>query len=333
MGLFRQKPSPATTPPPAAIFPSPVPAPGADGLRDFTDQRDYILGLLSPLAPFGVALLDAVGLTLSESITADQDHPVSGLRAGDVMARQGVNVQPRLVGLLAAVGIGKVIVRPRPRVVVIPVTRPPVDGLYPASLLVAAELQSQGAQVFHLGAPADAPGLAEVINDQLIRADLIVTTGGFETGETDIASVLDQLGLADTTPVAITPGRRQGFALVGDERTPLLALPGEATAAHVLWATLVAPAVRRLAGAADVLPPLERARATRPVAVTPGLLTAAHVQVADGALEFRPRRTGVDAMVAINRADGLALLASETGQINIGAWVDYIPLTPPTAGR
>jgi molybdopterin molybdotransferase len=234
------------------------------------------------------------------------------------------------VGLLSALGIDKDITRPKPRVIVIPAGRAadaePAPDL--VSVLVAAELQAQGAQVWRVpGAGLDEEGLAGLIADQMIRADLLVTTGGFADDEVPIASVLDAIGVADTTPVAITPGRQQGFALVGEDAIPVLALPSDPLAAHVLLATLVIPAARTLIGADPVLPPLEKARVTQPVAVTPGLLTAAHVVVDDaGTISFRARRSGPDALVAINRANGIALLSSDGGHVDIGAWVDYIPL-------
>ncbi|MDR1807248.1 MAG: hypothetical protein LBR33_04940 [Propionibacteriaceae bacterium] len=328
MGLFRRKHADDAVQVAPRQFPTPPPDPRADGLRDFGAQRDYILGLLNPLAPFGLGLLDAAGLTLNESIKADRDLPNSGIKVGDILVRRGVRIQPRLVGLLAAVGITKVMTRPRPRIVVIPLgPGPAADGADLASYLVAAELQNQGSQVFHVPtSTADPAELAQVIADQLIRADLIVTVGGFAAEEPDAADVIGRVGLVDTTPVAIAPGRQQGFGLVGDDDVPLLALPSDPVAAHVLLVTLVVPAARRLIGADVILPPLEKARVTQPVSVTPGLLTTAHVVVDGEVLSFRARRTGVDALVAINRANGIALLSSDVGHIDIGAWVDYIPL-------
>jgi molybdopterin molybdotransferase len=332
MGLFRRKPTeePAPEPEPR-VFPIPPPPPRADGLRDFDEQRDYVLDLLNPLTPFGVSLLDAVGLTLNESIKAEQAWPASSIKAGDILVRKGTRIHPRLVGLVAAIGIDKVITRPRPRVAVIPVGRPSqalAGARDLASYLVAAELQTLGAQVWHVpGSAYDEAELAELIGDQMIRADLIVTTGGFESGEVDVVAVLSEIGLADTTPVAITPGRQQGFALVGDDAVPLLALPSDPVAAHVLLVTLVDPVARKLIGADTIRPTLERARVAQPVSVTPGLLTCAHVVASEaGTLTFRPRRSGVDALVSINRANGLALLTSDDGHIDIGTWVNYIPL-------
>jgi molybdopterin biosynthesis enzyme len=98
-------------------------------------------------------------------------------------------------------------------------------------------------------------------------------------------------------------------------------------AAHVLLLALVNPVLRKLIGADTVLPSLARGRVAQPVALTPGLLTCAHVVASEtGTLTFRPRRSGVDALVSITRANGLALLRSDEGHLGIGTWVDYIPL-------
>ncbi|MDR1078706.1 MAG: hypothetical protein LBL55_08640 [Propionibacteriaceae bacterium] len=337
MGLFRRQPPPTEPAESAPVFelPSPPPAARADGLRDFTAQRDYVLSLVAPLAPFGVPLLDAVGLTLNESIRPDATWPQGSPAPGEALVQRGVKIGPRLVGLLAGVGIDKVMTRPKPRVVVIALSGPAISsetGLRAApdlsSYLVAAELEAQGAQVWRV--PTDSPdpeAAADLIADQMIRADLIVTVGGLEAGSVDLAEVLPRLGPCDIASVAITPGHRQGLALVGEDRVPLLALPDEPVAAHVLIMTLLAPVLRRMSGADTVLPPLRRARLTQPVALTPGLLTCAHATVYDnGTLSLRPRRSGVEALASINRCNGLALLEDDSGQVGIGGWIDYLPL-------
>jgi molybdopterin molybdotransferase len=304
-------------------------------LRDFAAQRDYVLSLVSPLAPFGVPLLDAVGLTLNESIRSDATWPQGSPAPGEVLVQRGVKIGPRLVGLLAGVGIDKVMTRPKPRVVVVALgaSQASLDGaprLLPdlSSYLVAAELEAQGAQVWRVSTddpePASVMGL---ISDQMIRSDLIVTVGGLESGPVDLTQVLPGLGPCDIADVAITPGHRQGLALVGEDRVPLLALPDEPVAAHVLITTLLVPVLRRMSGADPVLAPPRRARLTQPVALTPGLLTCAHVTVYDnGTLTLRPRANGVAALASINRCNGLALIESQSGQVGIGSWIDYLPL-------
>ena len=60
----------------------------------------------------------------------------------------------------------------------LPLTRP--DQIYDSnSFMLAAAAREAGAQVFRVGMVTDdADEVRQVINDQLIRADLIITCGG-----------------------------------------------------------------------------------------------------------------------------------------------------------
>ena len=96
-------------------------------------------------------------------------------------------------------------VRPRPRVVVISTGSELVDPGLPLepeqiydsnSYLIAAAAKDAGAQVFRVGHVGDDPAaLKQLVYDQLVRADLIITTGGVSQGDYDIVkAVLPELG-------------------------------------------------------------------------------------------------------------------------------------------
>ena len=79
MPLFRRKPpseDAAGSPEPAEerILPSP-PSVDENGLRSMVDHRDYLLGLVEELPPFGLQLLDALDLTLCEDVVSTVDLP------------------------------------------------------------------------------------------------------------------------------------------------------------------------------------------------------------------------------------------------------------------
>ena len=128
------------------------------------------------------------------------------IEAGDVVLQAGDQLGPRSIGLLAGIGRDKVLVRPRPRVVVIatgselvhpglPLPRP--EMIYDSnSFLLAAAARAAGAQVFRVGLVSDDPDeVKQLISDQLVRADLILTTGGVSQGDYDVVkAVLPELG-------------------------------------------------------------------------------------------------------------------------------------------
>ena len=80
--------------------------------------------------------------------------------------------------------------------------------------------------------PTTPTTLRATIEDQLIRADLVVTSGGVSVGAYDVVKeVLSQhrrrrAASVEFRRLAMQPGKPQGFGLIGPDRTPILALPG-----------------------------------------------------------------------------------------------------------
>ncbi|MTE19454.1 molybdopterin molybdenumtransferase MoeA [Streptomyces sp. TRM43335] len=118
------------------------------------------------------------------------------LRAGAVALEAGTILGPAQIGLLAAVGRATVRVRPRPRVVVLStgseLVRPGLP-LGPGrihdsnSYVLTAAARAAGAIAYRVDAVADdATTLRTVIEDQLVRADAIVTSGGVSVGAYDV---------------------------------------------------------------------------------------------------------------------------------------------------
>ena len=95
----------------------------------------------------------------------------------------------------------------------------------------------------------DAEELKQLINDQLIRADLILTTGGVSQGDFDIVkAVMPEMGECDFAQVAMQPGKPQGFGLIGDDLIPMIMLPGNPVSAFVSFEAFVRPVIRKLMG-------------------------------------------------------------------------------------
>ena len=115
---------------------------------------------------------------------------------GDMLLEEGTVLGPRHLGLLAAVGRATVRTRPRPRVVVIstgselrdPGTPLGHDSIYDGnSYLLAAAARAAGAIAYRVGiVPDEAHAFTEALSDQLVRADLVVTSGGVSEGDFDV---------------------------------------------------------------------------------------------------------------------------------------------------
>lgn len=220
----------------------------------------------------------------------------SDVRPGDVALRAGSVVGPPQIGLLAAIGRSTVKVRPRPRVVVLSTGSELVQPgeeltggrIYDSnSFALTAAARDAGAIAYRVPAVADdAETLRATIEDQLIRADIVVTTGGVSVGAYDVvkealSSVLSASlaggedepgGGVDFRKLAMQPGKPQGFGSIGPDHTPLLALPGNPVSSYVSFELFVRPAILTLMGVEDVHRPKVRATlsADGPLTSPPG---------------------------------------------------------------
>ncbi|WP_311765169.1 molybdopterin molybdotransferase MoeA [Streptomyces zingiberis] len=115
---------------------------------------------------------------------------------GDTVLRSGTLLGPAQLGLAAAIGRGSVRVRPRPRVVVMstgselvpPGTELPPGRIHDSnSFALTAAARDAGALAYRVTAVADdAASLRAAVEEQLIRADLVVTSGGVSVGAYDV---------------------------------------------------------------------------------------------------------------------------------------------------
>jgi molybdopterin molybdotransferase len=181
------------------------------------------------------------------------------VRAGQVVLTAGTHLGARQIGLLAGIGRDLVLVRPTPRVVVIstgaelvePGTEPAPGQIHDSnSYTLATAAREAGAEVYRVGTvPDEGKVLLDTIEDQLIRADLVITSGGVSMGAYEVVKeTLGRLGTVEFTKVAMQPGMPQGFGVIGPDETPIFTLPGNPVSAFVSFEVFVRPALRALQG-------------------------------------------------------------------------------------
>lgn len=185
------------------------------------------------------------------------------LAAGALALGPGATLGPQQLALLAAVGHDRVVVQPRPRVVVISTGSELVDVGKQAgfgevsdsnSYMLAAAARDAGADAYRVGiVPDDHAQLLDTLDSQLLRSDVIITTGGVSMGAFDIVKeALGQLGSVEFLNIAMQPGSPQGFGTLGREKTPIFCLPGNPVSALVSFEVFVRPAIRKLLGKRNV---------------------------------------------------------------------------------
>jgi molybdopterin molybdotransferase len=220
---------------------------------------------------------------ITSAPTRDQHvrHRGEDVRTGDVLLEDGSILGPRQLGLLASVGRAQVRSRPRPRVVVMstgaelrePGTSLGHDSIYDAnSYMIAAAVRSTGAIAYRVGIVSDDPSeFGDALSDQLVRADLVVTSGGVSKGAYDVVKeVLSELGTVSFGEVAMQPGKPQGFGFVGEDATPIITLPGNPVSSYVSFEVFGVPAIRRMMGRLPYRRPSVRAVCSQGFSSAPG---------------------------------------------------------------
>lgn len=197
------------------------------------------------------------------------------VQKGDLVVAAGSLLGPRQLGLLASVGRAVVRARPRPRVVVISTgteLRDPGqplghDSIYDGnSFLLSAAVRAAGAIAYRVGIVPDEPtAFLSALHDQLVRADVVITSGGVSQGDFDVVKEALRPEGVWFGGVRMQPGKPQGFGLVGEDRTPIFTLPGNPVSSYVSFQTFVLPALRKLMGITPLVQPTLTARLTHPV--------------------------------------------------------------------
>ncbi|MEV0809136.1 gephyrin-like molybdotransferase Glp [Micromonospora sp. NPDC050200] len=267
------------------------------------------------------------------------------LPAGTLLARAGTYVSPALVAVLAATGIGHVVVRPSPRVVIVATGDELVDvgrGSQPGQVVDAnshaltAAAAEVGALAYRVGICDDDPeGLRGLLEDQTLRADLIITTGGTGTGPGDMVRRIlsrregGRAGPVTFTEVALYPGTALGFGTVGAEEVPVVCLPGDPGAALIGFEVLARPAINLLAGAEPVFRPSVRAHLLETITSPGGLREFRPAHVAErrgGGYTVQPLPGGPFTLSGLAEANGLMVLGERVTTAAAGSTVDVLLL-------
>ena len=158
------------------------------------------------------------------------------------------------------------------------------DSIYDGnSFLLAAAVRRAGAIPYRVGIVPDEPAaFLEALHDQLVRADVVITSGGVSQGDYDVVKAALAPDGVWFGPVAMQPGKPQGFGRVGEDRVPIFTLPGNPVSSYISFQVFVLPALRKLMGKEPYAVPTVRARLTKSLS-SPG-----------GRRQYRRGEVGVD---------------------------------------
>ena len=281
----------------------------SDSIR-VAELAAQLLALSKPLAAFDMPLLDSHGATLAEDI-----------HSGDrIVLRAGSRIRATQIGLAASLGMDHLPTRPQPRVVVISAGDDLVEPgkklanqneEYEAnSWLLTTAVKEAGAVGYRVTTiPETEESLKDVVEDQLVRADLVVICGESHDESFDfIYGVLAKLGEVKNVLPTIEGSGRHAFGTIGPDKTPVVVLPGDPISAYISTELFIRPMIRNMMGLIDIHRPIAKAKLTNEVASTLGK----HAFIRATLATEKPERRIV---TALSNQDDLVGLSDSTGLI------------------
>jgi molybdopterin biosynthesis enzyme len=178
--------------------------------------------------------------------------------------------------LAASIGRDHLLTRPHPRVVVLSAGPDLVepgqtlgeDEEYETnSWLLTTAVRETGAVAYRVHTiPDDEEALKDVIEDQLVRADLIIISGERNDDSFDlITRTLSGIGEITTIDLAIESSGRHNYGTIGPDKVPVVTLPGDPIAAYISFELFVRPMIRTMLGASTIHRPSVKAKLEKPL--------------------------------------------------------------------
>jgi molybdopterin biosynthesis enzyme len=286
-----------------------------------------LLAICKPLEPFEMPLLDAHGATLAEDIYAGER----------LVLRSGTRIRSTQIGLAASIGRDHLPTRPHPRVVVLSAGPDLVEPGQPLkngsdeyetnSWLLTTAVREVGAVAYRVHSiPDDEAQLQKVIEDQLVRADLIIISGERNDDSFDLISrTLAGLGSITTVDLAIEASGRHNFGTIGPDNIPVVTLPGDPIAAYISFELFVRPMIRTMLGAATIHRPSVKAALEKPIASDSGMRSYIRAILADDGKSVTPL-ANQDEQSTLSDANAFIAITENDTSLKTGDQVNVVVL-------
>ena len=284
-----------------------------------------LLQLAQPIEPFEMPLLDAHGATLANDVFA-----------GDrLVLRAGSRIRSTQIGLAASIGLDRLPTRPQPRVVVISAGSDLVEPGSPLqgsddefetnSWLLTTAMKEAGAVAYRVHMiPENETSLKAIVEDQLVRADLVVISGeSHDDSYPLITNVLKSIGEIREIDPRIEVSGLHNFGTIGPDKTPVVTLPGDPIAAYISCELFIRPMIRQMMGLHDLFRPVQRAILTNSVESEPGKTSFLRAQLEGNKVTVANNQ---EELVGLSDANCLVVVGEDVASLNAATEVDVMML-------
>jgi molybdenum cofactor synthesis domain-containing protein len=275
--------------------------------------------------------LDGDSVVVEVARPGEHVRPAGGdVSDGEIVFERGTLLTPAHIGVLASLDVQEVVCYPRPRVGVISTGDELVaDGpLAPGRIrdsnrpMLLALLGELGLEPVDGGIVSDDErAITDAVEHTADGCDALLTSGAVSVGDYDFVKlVLERVaaqrgGTSLWAQVAIKPAKPLAFAMLG--AVPAFGLPGNPVSSRVSFELFARPALRKLAGRADIAADTVRAVAASAMPRRPDgklHLDRVRVRVEDG--RYVCERAGAQASNVLSGmadANALALIPDGDG--------------------
>ena len=219
---------------------------GADAvaMAEVCEERGESVAITEPVAPH--KNVGAIG---------------EDIRAGELVLHAGRKLRAQDAGLLASLGVARVLCHRRPRVALVitgdellpPGAQPSGSRIVDSNSVVLSALVARDGGVLRSSAPL--PDRREVIRLALASsdADVILVSGGSSVGVEDYApGLVAELGTLDFHGIAMRPSSPAGVGRIGEKMVFLL--PGNPVSCLCAYEFFAGPTIRALGGRSRAWP-------------------------------------------------------------------------------
>ena len=184
------------------------------------------------------------------------------------------------------------------------------------SWLLTTAVREVGAVAYRVHSiPDNEEQLQKVIEDQLVRADLIIISGERHDDSFDlITRTLSGLGEITTVDLAIEASGRHSFGTIGPDKTPVVTLPGDPIASYISFELFVRPMIRTMLGAATIHRPSVKAALEKPIESASGMRSYIRAILAEDGKSVMPLANQDEQSTL---SDANAFIAVSEGETNL----------------
>lgn len=241
-----------------------------DEILTVEQLQERLLELAKPLAALDLPLLDSHGATLANDLLVDDQLAI----------KNGQQIGSTQIALAASLGLDRLPTRPHPRVVIISAGDDLVepgsklakddDEFESNSWFLTTFMREAGAHAFRVHTiPETAEQLKLVIEDQLVRADLIVISGESKDESFDlITSVISNLGDIKVVTPNLNESGKHSYGLIGPDKTPVITLPGDPIANYLSAEIFVRPMILKMLAKTQIYRQSKKLKLSEALALT-----------------------------------------------------------------